>query len=84
MLPHLKNKAIHSAIFQLQLVLARAGGVSASKAKIRLVFADRADCAVVKCALMQEMLTEPHEVRVCNPPRFQICGVDVALLTEDR
>jgi hypothetical protein len=75
----LKNKEIHWAIYQLRLVLARAGGVSASKAKIRIVFADRADCSLVTRALMQEI--EPDEAPLQHPPRFQISGADVALLT---
>jgi hypothetical protein len=82
MIPSLENKEIHSAILHLRGALARVGSLSASKVKVRIVFASQEDCLTIKDALIQEI--ELHETYRCKPPCFRICGVDVALLTEDR
>jgi hypothetical protein len=82
MLPGLENKELHCAVLQLRGALARVGGLSASKVKVRIVFASQEDCLTIKEALIQEI--KLGETYLCKPPSFRICGVDVALLTEDR
>jgi hypothetical protein len=75
----LKNKEIHNAIYRLRVALARAGGLSASEAKICFVFADHADCSIITRALMREI--GPDDASLQHPTRFQTWGGDVALLT---
>lgn len=78
------EKPIHQAIYRLAIAMGADGSGLPPHIppKVRLIFSDNEQYLRAVQALMSEI--DPSFVRVQRPPKFQIAGVDIALLMEDR
>lgn len=77
-----RTKLFHQAIYSLGIALKATNLRMKKMPKVRIVFSDRDDYACATRSLMEEI--DPIDSINQKPPKFQICGIDVALLIEDR